>query len=211
MVVIAFFLCWTPFYAQRLGYVYFKVSTKQGSTFSICSNLGLCFQESLFFRTINEYLMYVSGIFYYVSSTINPILYNLMSVKYRRAFRRTLCGVPDHGNFALPQAFRGRTNTWESHQDLPLANRSAASARMASNGRQHQNRRDSSDSVIMSFHPSSSRVSATKHNYNRKMPPPVLRTGSSSALSNGQFLPVLEPMEEASHVSAGSVSNSRTK
>ena len=28
--------------------------------------------------------MYVSGILYYVSSTINPILYNLMSLKYRQ-------------------------------------------------------------------------------------------------------------------------------
>ena len=35
-------------------------------------------------RTINEYWTYVSGILYYVSSTINPILYNLMSLKYRQ-------------------------------------------------------------------------------------------------------------------------------
>ena len=72
VVVIAFFLCWAPFHAQRLGYVYYK--------------------ESHVFRLINEYLMYVSGITYYISSTINPILYNLMSVKYREAFRRTFCG-----------------------------------------------------------------------------------------------------------------------
>ena len=72
-VVVAFFLCWTPFHAQRLGYVYFK--------------------ESPTFRTINEYLMYVSGVCYYLSSTINPILYNVMSARYRQAFRRTLCGV----------------------------------------------------------------------------------------------------------------------
>ena len=42
------------------------------------------FQGTEFFRAINEYLMYVSGILYYVSSTINPILYNLMSLKYRQ-------------------------------------------------------------------------------------------------------------------------------
>lgn len=73
VVVIAFFLCWAPFHAQRLGYVYFK--------------------ESKVFRTINEYLMYLSGICYYVSSTINPILYNVMSAKYRQAFSNTLCGI----------------------------------------------------------------------------------------------------------------------
>eukprot|EP00095_Tigriopus_kingsejongensis_P005591 maker-scaffold12_size759060-snap-gene-6.20 protein:Tk05591 transcript:maker-scaffold12_size759060-snap-gene-6.20-mRNA-1 annotation:"neuropeptides capa receptor" len=71
-VVFAFFLCWAPFHAQRLSYVYFK--------------------ESLIFRTINEYLYYVSGFLYYLSATVNPILYNLMSLKYRHAFRQTLCG-----------------------------------------------------------------------------------------------------------------------
>ena len=62
-VVIAFFLCWAPFHAQRLLYVYFK--------------------HSILFRTINEALMFISGICYYLSSTINPILYNVMSAKYR--------------------------------------------------------------------------------------------------------------------------------
>ena len=37
--------------------------------------------------------MYLSGICYYVSSTINPILYNVMSAKYRQAFSKTLCGI----------------------------------------------------------------------------------------------------------------------
>jgi len=66
-VVLAFFLCWAPFHAQRLSYVYFK--------------------ESVVFRTINEYLYYVSGFLYYLSATVNPILYNLMSLKYRHAFK----------------------------------------------------------------------------------------------------------------------------
>ena len=87
MVVFSFFLCWAPFHAQRLGYVYFK--------------------ESPVFRVINEYLMYVSGICYYVSSTINPILYNVMSVKYRQAFRRTLCGMSPHQQWA-----GGHGGTW---------------------------------------------------------------------------------------------------
>ena len=71
-MVIASFLCWTPFHAQRLGYVYFK--------------------DAVFFRTLNEYLYYTSGFLYYLSATVNPILYNLMSLKYRHAFRQTLCG-----------------------------------------------------------------------------------------------------------------------
>jgi len=33
---------------------------------------------------------YVSGVLYYVSSVINPILYNIMSVKFRQAFVDTI-------------------------------------------------------------------------------------------------------------------------
>ena len=29
-------------------------------------------------------MMYISGVTYYISSTINPILYNVMSAKYRQ-------------------------------------------------------------------------------------------------------------------------------
>ncbi|XP_050441474.1 neuropeptides capa receptor-like [Adelges cooleyi] len=71
-VVIAFFLCWAPFHAQRLLYVYA--------------------QDSQYYSLVNELLYIIAGCFYYFSSTVNPILYNLMSMKYRRAFRETLCG-----------------------------------------------------------------------------------------------------------------------
>lgn len=106
--MISFFLCWAPFHAQRLGYVYFK--------------------ESMVFRTINEYLMYISGILYYVSSTINPILYNLMSIKYRQAFRKTLCGMEVNHGFGgggggggtlnNTKAMRPRLNTWDSAAEV---------------------------------------------------------------------------------------------
>ena len=33
---------------------------------------------------MNEKLFYITGCFYYFSSTVNPILYNVMSVKYRK-------------------------------------------------------------------------------------------------------------------------------
>ncbi len=88
--------------------------------------------------------MYVSGVCYYLSSTINPILYNLMSVKYRQAFRRTLCGIQSTlhlegpnagiskeiqryymwywtflifpGGANMPHQFRGRASTWDNEQ-----------------------------------------------------------------------------------------------
>lgn len=71
-VVITFFICWVPFHAQRLLYVH-PVSTS---------------------RDINEWLYPLAGSLYYFSTTVNPILYNVMSVKYRNAFKETLCRSP---------------------------------------------------------------------------------------------------------------------
>merc|ERR1711915_84969 len=79
VVVFSFFLCWAPFHTQRLLYVvHFKY------------RLHLMTDEV--FYAVNEKLFYITGIFLYLSSTINPIIYNLMSVKYRKAFKSTfLC------------------------------------------------------------------------------------------------------------------------
>nr|AFW03969.1 putative periviscerokinin/Cap2b receptor [Ixodes scapularis] len=73
-VVIAFFVCWAPFHTQRLLVVYVNPS-----------------QWTRGLRTLNEVLYYTAGCLYYFSATINPILYSLMSVKYREAFRDALC------------------------------------------------------------------------------------------------------------------------
>ena len=69
-VVITFFVCWAPFHAQRLVYVYDKTGS---------------------FNSINDWLYPLAGVFYYFSTTVNPILYNLISVKYRTVFKETLC------------------------------------------------------------------------------------------------------------------------
>ena len=69
-VVILFFVSWAPFHFQRLSYVYFK--------------------DMEMFRTVNQILFYASGCFYYLSSTLNPLLYNVMSIKYRQAFRAAM-------------------------------------------------------------------------------------------------------------------------
>ena len=117
VVVIAFFLCWAPFHAQRLGYVYFK--------------------ESPIFRVINEYLMYISGITYYISSTINPILYNLMSIKYREAFRRTLCGNRRHLRQPYSEAHRQynhvNTSCWEEPQSTSAKSKAMRIVKMSQN------------------------------------------------------------------------------
>ncbi|GFO40705.1 neuropeptide capa receptor [Plakobranchus ocellatus] len=73
-VVVAFFVCWAPFHAQRLMTVYIRHD-----------------QWTPELLTLQSHLFYVSGILYFMSCTINPILYNLLSRKFRQAFKRTLC------------------------------------------------------------------------------------------------------------------------
>lgn len=57
-VVIAFFVCWAPFNAQRLMFFYVTLY----STWTP----GL--------RDVNQQLFYVAGVLFYVNCTINPIL-----------------------------------------------------------------------------------------------------------------------------------------
>ncbi|KAK6626772.1 hypothetical protein RUM44_009249 [Polyplax serrata] len=75
-VVVAFFICWAPFHAQRLVYTY--GSNKDNKP------------KGAVMKLIYEVITYVSGILYYVSTTINPILYHIMSFKFREAFKDTL-------------------------------------------------------------------------------------------------------------------------
>jgi hypothetical protein len=44
--------------------------------------------------------MNIIGVLYYLSATVNPVLYNIMSKRYRSSFKRTLC----HGGILSPNA-----------------------------------------------------------------------------------------------------------
>ncbi|XP_045480343.1 neuropeptides capa receptor-like [Harmonia axyridis] len=68
-VVVGFFCCWAPFHAQRLVFIY-------GSDWE-------------YIHEFNVWMFFATGIFYYFSSTLNPILYNVMSRKMRKAFKYT--------------------------------------------------------------------------------------------------------------------------
>ncbi|XP_011559984.3 pyrokinin-1 receptor isoform X2 [Plutella xylostella] len=83
-VVVAFFICWAPFHAQRLVAIY---GTNENH---LARSPNLLFVYSI--------LTYTSGVFYYVSTCINPILYHIMCSKFRVAFKALLfrtrwCGV----------------------------------------------------------------------------------------------------------------------
>lgn len=80
-VVVAFFICWAPFHAQRLVAIY-------GTNEHHLPKSRLLLQA----YTI---LTYISGVFYYFSTTINPILYHIMCNKFRDAFKVGDFIIPD--------------------------------------------------------------------------------------------------------------------
>lgn len=68
-VVVSFFICWSPFHAQRLIATYAEQTAATAIAYTI--------------------LTYISGVTYYLSATVNPILYQVMSLKFRQAFADT--------------------------------------------------------------------------------------------------------------------------
>ncbi|XP_053659742.1 substance-K receptor [Anopheles marshallii] len=109
-VVVAFFLCWAPFHAQRLVYIYGVDKDHQPSDPLILK---------LFVVTT-----YISGILYYLSTCINPLLYNIMSNKFRQAFKETLancCQIASQSN-----------STQRSYRILPRRERRSAANKESS-------------------------------------------------------------------------------
>lgn len=76
-VVVSFFICWSFFHAQRIVATHTKPDSPE------------------FLVLIYRVVTYVSAITYYLTATINPILYQLMSLKFRLAFKETFgCWFP---------------------------------------------------------------------------------------------------------------------
>ncbi|XP_064420245.1 neurotensin receptor type 1 [Latimeria chalumnae] len=72
-VVIAFVVCWLPYHVRRLMYCYVP--------------------EELWTDILYDFYHYfymLTNVLFYVSSTINPILYNLVSANYRQIFLSAL-------------------------------------------------------------------------------------------------------------------------
>ena len=68
---MAFFICWAPFHAQRLLAVYASPTSQRHEP-------TVAFYSAL---------TYLSGVLYYLSTTVNPVLYHIMSNKFREAFK----------------------------------------------------------------------------------------------------------------------------
>ncbi|KAM5245675.1 neurotensin receptor type 1 [Ctenodactylus gundi] len=72
-VVVAFVVCWLPYHVRRLMFCY--ISEEQWTPF---------------LYDFYHYFYMLTNALFYVSSTINPILYNLVSANFRQIFLSTL-------------------------------------------------------------------------------------------------------------------------
>ncbi|KAL1509281.1 hypothetical protein ABEB36_004043 [Hypothenemus hampei] len=93
LVVLGFFVCWAPFHAQRLMTIYFR--------------------DNELIEEVNYWMFFITGLCYYFSSTLNPILYNIMSEKMRNAFKEIFCGIKPKKN-SKRGTFRETSNTYVS-------------------------------------------------------------------------------------------------
>ncbi|XP_050299268.1 uncharacterized protein LOC126738137 isoform X2 [Anthonomus grandis grandis] len=94
LVVLGFFMCWAPFHAQRLMTIYFK--------------------DSEAIEEVNYWMFFITGLCYYFSSTLNPILYNVMSEKMRTAFREVFCGLKGKKTPRRSGTFKDTSHTYVS-------------------------------------------------------------------------------------------------
>ncbi|XP_018494745.2 neuropeptides capa receptor [Galendromus occidentalis] len=105
-VVIIFFICYAPHHTQRLMYAY-------GSHMGWSNEL----------RSFNEQLFYIGGCLFYANCTTNPILYNVISKKYRSAFRHTLCrccGLKGAPTYPRGDHRMSYSSVWLSNQQRVL-------------------------------------------------------------------------------------------
>ncbi|XDB56539.1 hypothetical protein AB1E18_010006 [Capra hircus] len=98
-VVIAFVVCWLPYHVRRLMFCY--ISDKQWTPF---------------LYDFYHYFYMLTNALFYVSSTINPILYNLVSANFRQIFLSTLaCLCPLGGRRRRGPAFSRKANSVSSN------------------------------------------------------------------------------------------------
>ncbi|XP_010986179.3 neurotensin receptor type 1 [Camelus dromedarius] len=98
-VVIAFVVCWLPYHVRRLMFCY--ISDEQWTPF---------------LYDFYHYFYMLTNALFYVSSTINPILYNLVSASFRQTFLSTLaCLCPLWGRRRKRPTFSRKANSVSSN------------------------------------------------------------------------------------------------
>ncbi|XP_037304438.2 neuromedin-U receptor 2 [Pungitius pungitius] len=72
IVVAVFGVCWAPFHIERL----------------LWSSIT---QWTDLMHNVYQYVHIVSGVFFYLSSAVNPVIYSLLSTRFRECFRELVC------------------------------------------------------------------------------------------------------------------------
>ncbi|XP_036683244.1 neurotensin receptor type 1 [Balaenoptera musculus] len=94
-VVIAFVACWLPYHVRRLMFCY--ISDEQWTPF---------------LYDFYHYFYMLTNALFYVSSTVNPVLYNLVSANFRQTFLATLaCLCPLWGHRRRRPAFSRKASS----------------------------------------------------------------------------------------------------
>lgn len=92
VLVVVFAICWAPFHIDRVMWSYIDNWSEQ--------NLHAF-----------ELVHLTSGVLFYLSSAVNPILYSLMSSRFRGLFREVACRKNEQ-KFNITQ-ITFRTTVWE--------------------------------------------------------------------------------------------------
>ncbi|XP_030072774.1 neuromedin-U receptor 1 [Microcaecilia unicolor] len=72
ILVVMFGICWAPFHTDRLMWSFIDTWTGE--------------EHEIF-----GFVHVISGVFFYLSSAVNPVLYNLMSTRFREMFKEVMC------------------------------------------------------------------------------------------------------------------------
>ncbi|XP_017573432.1 neuromedin-U receptor 2 [Pygocentrus nattereri] len=76
VVVLVFAICWAPFHIDRLLWSFITQWTDH-------------------MHNVFEYVHLLSGVLFYLSSAVNPIIYNLLSSRFRERFFELMCSRVD--------------------------------------------------------------------------------------------------------------------
>ncbi|XP_053355114.1 neuromedin-U receptor 1 [Clarias gariepinus] len=83
VLVVVFAICWAPFHIDRVMWSYIEDWSEQH-------------------HRVFEFIHLISGVFFYLSTAANPILYSLMSSRFRELFREVACRKPEQ-KFSITQ------------------------------------------------------------------------------------------------------------
>ncbi|XP_068445991.1 neuromedin-U receptor 1 [Clinocottus analis] len=109
VLVVVFGICWAPFHTDRLMWSFIDAWTENH-------------------REIFQYVHIVSGVLFYLSAAVNPVLYNLMSTRFREMFKEVMCHRPHHANPRKRSLSGTRATLRSTLSEVPLSGAAAAEA-----------------------------------------------------------------------------------